>query len=88
MIGFLVAAFAVGYLADKGWDKKYLTSVAAMVIGTVIIFICGLSWLSTWVPQGTLLTMGLYPFIPGAVVKIALASVILPSVWKFTRPGK
>ncbi|UCE24786.1 MAG: biotin transporter BioY [Candidatus Zixiibacteriota bacterium] len=88
LMGFLVAAFVVGYLADRGWDKRYITSVAAMTLGTIIIFAGGLTWLSTLIPASTVLTMGLYPFIPGALIKIALASVILPSVWKFTRPGR
>ena len=84
LLGFPVAAFVVGYLADRGWDRSYLRSVAAMTAGTVVIFVCGLAWLSRLVPSGSVLEMGLYPFVPGAVVKIALASVILPSVWKFT----
>jgi biotin transport system substrate-specific component len=88
LMGFLAAAFVVGYLADKGWDKKYLTSLAAMTIGTIIIFAGGLAWLSTLTSADALLTLGLYPFIPGALIKIGLASVVLPSVWKFTRPGR
>ena len=88
LMGFLVSAYVVGYLADKGWDKNYLTSVAAMTIGTAIIMVCGLAWLSTFIPGEALLAMGLTPFIPGALLKIALASVILPSVWKFTRSDK
>ncbi len=88
LIGFPVAAYVVGYLADRGWDRSYFRSVAAMTAGTVVIFALGLMWLSRMVPSGMALQMGLYPFIPGAVIKIALASVILPSVWKFARPGK
>ena len=88
LMGFLGAAYVVGYLADKGWDRSYLTSVAAMTIGTAIIFVCGLTWLSIMVPGEALLTLGLLPFIPGALIKIALASVVLPSVWKFTRSDK
>lgn len=88
LIGFLAAAYVVGYLADRGWDKKYATSILAMIIGTAIIFAGGLAWLSTWMPSGTVLATGFYPFVPGAAIKIALASVILPSVWKFARPGK
>ncbi len=88
LMGFLAAAFVVGYLADKGWDKRYIGSVAAMTLGTIIIFAGGLIWLSTLTPPSTVLAMGLYPFVPGALIKIALASVILPSIWKFTRPGR
>ncbi|NOY89539.1 MAG: biotin transporter BioY [FCB group bacterium] len=85
LLGFLGAAFAVGYLADKGWDKGYFKSVLAMIIGTTIIFICGLLWLSVFVPMKNIFTVGLIPFIPGAIVKISVASVILPSIWKGVR---
>lgn len=83
LAGFLVAAYVVGYLADKGWDRKYLSSIMAMTLGTVLIFVFGLSWLAYFVPSNALLAAGLYPFVPGALIKIALASVLLPSVWKF-----
>ena len=85
LIGFLASAYVVGYLADKGWDRSYLKSVAAMTIGTAIIFVFGLTILSLFVPSETLLTMGLTPFIPGAMLKIGLAAVLLPSIWKFIK---
>ncbi len=83
LIGFLAAAFVAGYLADRGWDKSYVRSVASMTIGTGIIFVCGLAWLTRFVPDSAILTTGLVPFLPGAAIKIGLAAVILPSVWKF-----
>jgi len=83
LIGFLVAAFVIGWLADRGWDKGYFKSVAAMTTGTILIFVCGLAQLALFVPPGSIFALGLYPFVPGAIVKIAAAAVILPSVWKF-----
>lgn len=83
LIGFLAAAYLAGYLADRGWDRGYLKSTLAMIAGTAIIFACGLAWLSSYVPASALVSTGLAPFIPGAAVKIALASVLLPSVWRF-----
>ena len=83
LLGFLAAAWVVGFLADRGWDRGYVRSVVAMTIGTAVIFACGLTQLSLFVPGETLLAMGLYPFVAGAIVKIALASVLLPSIWKF-----
>ncbi len=85
LFGFLAAAFVVGYLADKGWDRKYLSSILAMVIGTLIILFFGLFGLSRFVEGQNLMILGLYPFIPGALIKIAAASVMLPSIWKFIR---
>ena len=57
--------------------------LAAMTIGTALIFVCGLLWLGQFVESDQLLTMGLYPFLPGAGLKIALASILLPVVWRF-----
>jgi len=83
LIGFLVAAFVAGWLADRGWDRGYFKSVVAMTVGTALIFVCGLAQLTMFVPSGSVFAMGLYPFVSGAAVKIAVAAVILPSVWKF-----
>lgn len=83
LIGFLVSSYLVGWLADKGWDRSLLLSLAAMTFGTVVIFLCGLAQLSIFVPLDGLLSLGLVPFLPGAGIKIALAAVILPSLWRF-----
>lgn len=83
LLGFMAAAWTVGFLADKGWDKGYVKSILAMTLGTAIIFACGLTQLSLFVPGEILTAMGLYPFLPGAAIKIAVASVMLPSIWRF-----
>jgi len=85
LAGFLAAAYVVGYLSDKGWYRTYFASVLAMIVGTVAIFACGLTWLGIVVPEGALLSMGLWPFLPGAAIKIAVAAVILPSVYRFMK---
>jgi biotin transport system substrate-specific component len=83
LLGFVAAAWLVGYLADRGWDRNLFKSLTAMTAGTVIIFLAGLAWLAQFVGTGAVLAMGLVPFIPGAIIKLSLASVILPSVWRF-----
>jgi len=88
LLGFLAAAYIAGTLADCGWDKSLLKSASAMTIGTAIIFICGLIQLSMFVPIDGLLAAGLIPFLPGAAIKIALASGLLPTAWKFLRGRK
>jgi biotin transport system substrate-specific component len=85
LIGFLIAAYLVGWMADNGWDRSYLKSVIAMTIGTAVIFVFGLIWLAKFIPSEALLTAGLVPFVPGALIKIALASVILPTTWKLAK---
>jgi len=88
LIGFLAGAYVIGWLADQGWDKSYWKSVLAMIIGSAVIFAFGLIWLFKWVPAGMLLPIGLYPFLPGSVIKITLAAVILPSIWRFVKNDK
>jgi biotin transport system substrate-specific component len=85
LFGFLVSAYIVGSLADRGWDKSYSKSILAMFLGHAVIFTFGLAALSLFVPKDSVLTMGLYPFLSGTLVKIILAAVILPSVWKFIK---
>lgn len=83
LFGFLLAAYVVGYLADRGWDRSYLLSIISMTLGTALIFLCGLTWLSRFVPFGVILATGLVPFLPGAVFKIFSAFAILPTIWRF-----
>ena len=85
LIGFLLAANFAGWLADHGWDRGYFKSVLAMTVGSTLIFVFGLAQLSFFAPTGSVLAMGLYPFIVGGIIKISLAAVILPSVWKFVK---
>ena len=87
LVGFVVAAFIVGLLAEKGWDRKFRTTVLAMVIGNIIIYAFGQIWLSHLIGPKAALSTGLYPFIPGDLLKIALAAALLPSTWKFLGPS-
>jgi biotin transport system substrate-specific component len=94
LIGFVPAAYIVGFLARKGWDRRISTTILAMIFGNVIIYAFGLLWLSALVGLHTALGGGLYPFVPGDLLKIALAAAVLPSAWKllerfgFTAPKK
>jgi len=81
LIGFVPMAFVVGYLCEQGWDRRPWTAVLAFLAGSVVLYIFGLSWLARFVPADSLLSAGLYPFIPGDLTKIALAAVALPSGW-------
>ena len=83
LAGFIAAACIVGLLAEKGWDRRIGTTVLAMVLGNIAIYAFGLLWLCCLTGiNRTVLTAGLYPFIPGDVLKIALAAILLPSGWK------
>jgi biotin transport system substrate-specific component len=89
--GFLwaypVAAFATGWLAERGWDRKYSTSALAMIAGLAIIYIGGASWYTATVTHSIRATFAtsIIPFAPFDVFKILVASAVLPTVWKLTK---
>ena len=83
LAGFVLAAVTVGWLAERRWDRGVLTTLAAMTLGTMIIFVCGVLWLGTIIGwDKAVLELGVLPFLPGAAFKIALATAILPLAWK------
>ena len=91
LISYPLAAFAAGWLAERGFDRRYLTSALAMAAGLAVIFACGVLWLAWFArPAGVgfsaALATGFYPFIAVDVLKILLAAMVLPSVWRFVRP--
>ena len=83
LLGFVLAAFIVGKLAEIGWDKRVITVIPVMVLGTIVIFAAGLLWLTKFVGSANVLAMGFYPFVPGALLKISIATILLPAGWKF-----
>ena len=85
LIGFVAMAFIVGWLTERGWDRKVWTSILAMLTGSIAMYIFGLLWLMQYVPEGTALQIGLYPFIVGDIVKIVVAALLLPSGWLLLR---
>ena len=81
LIAFPLAAALTGWLAERGWDRRMLSTLAAMLIGSSVIFAGGLAWLARFVPPAQLLGTGLIPFIPGDVVKAVLAALAFPFAW-------
>jgi len=82
LVGFLPAAYIVGLLSKKGWDRKVWTTATSMIIGNVIIYLAGITWLSRFVGWDNVLQTGLIPFLIGDGAKIALATLLLPTGWK------
>jgi|CXWL01.1.fsa_nt_gi biotin transport system substrate-specific component len=87
LLGFPVGAFFAGLLAERGWDRAPLTAFAMMLIGSLPIFAFGLIGLSRFVPRETLLMQGLWPFIPGDLIKSAASAGLLPFGWKLLGRG-
>jgi biotin transport system substrate-specific component len=89
--GFLwsypLAAFVAGALAERGFDRRYFTSVIAMTCGLAIVFADGVTWLALFArPAGigfdAALRTGFYPFVPADIVKILIAAAIMPGLWR------
>ena len=82
LMSYPFAAFVAGSLAERGFDRRYLTSVLAMGAGLVVIFACGVAWMAFGAaPVGLdrALAAGLYPFVLADMLKVVLAATILPS---------
>lgn len=83
LLGFLVAGTIAGTLAEHGWDRSLRGSLAAMLLANASVYVIGLPWLSmaTGLSVGGTLSAGLYPFIPGDLLKLAVAAGLLPVGW-------
>jgi biotin transport system substrate-specific component len=84
IVGFCCAAALVGWMAQRRWDRRFNSAVAAMLTGNVVIYLFGLPWLAREIGTGLegTLEAGLYPFVVGDLLKLYLAGALLPSAWK------
>ena len=85
LLGFILAAWATGWLARRGWDRHLLSTAMAMTIGSAIILLCGAMWLGCMIGIKKALLAGALPFLPGDAFKIAAAALLLPGGWKLLR---
>jgi biotin transport system substrate-specific component len=87
LLSYPFAAFVAGWLAERGFDRRYLTSVLAMAAGLAVIFACGATWLAWFArPAGRGLDVALhqavYPFVLADIVKLFAAAAVLPLAWR------
>jgi biotin transport system substrate-specific component len=87
LMSYPFAAFLAGMLAERGFDRRYVTSVLAMAAGLTVVFTGGVIWLAMFArPAGAgfdaALRTGLYPFLPADIFKILLAAAVMPAVWR------
>jgi biotin transport system substrate-specific component len=83
IVGFVLAGALVGFLAERGWTRTPWHTAAAMVLGNVVIYAVGVTWLkvalaASWSDS---VAWGLTPFLGGDVLKIALAAGLFPAAW-------
>lgn len=84
IIGFIAAAGLVGWLAERGWTRNALDTALAMVLGNVLIYTVGVTWLkfslgATW---ASAIELGMTPFLLGDGFKILLAAGLFPLLWR------
>jgi biotin transport system substrate-specific component len=84
LVGMLVAAGLVGWFADRGWDRKATRSLPTMILGNVVIYAVGATWLAHALGVGAQQAwdLGVKDFLVGDAIKILLAAGLLPAAWK------
>jgi len=83
LLGYVLATLALGWAARRGLDRSVAGMAAAMLLGNALVYIPGVLWLhqftSGWAQT---LDWGLTPYLIGDAMKLALAAILLPTVWK------
>jgi biotin transport system substrate-specific component len=84
IVGFILSAAMVGWLAERRWDRKVLKALATFVAGSLAVFAIGLPWLSITLHLNLAQTLaaGFYPFIIGGIIKAVIAAGLLPLGWR------
>jgi biotin transport system substrate-specific component len=86
LIGFVLAAYVVGLLAERGLERDFRTSILPFLAGTVIIYACGVAWLTVVLGSfGKAVTAGFLPFVVGDIIKLVAAALALPAAWKIVK---
>ena len=85
LLAFPFGAWITGALAERGWDRRFGSMFAAMLLASAVIFALGLFFLARFVPSDRLLAAGLLPFVPGDLIKTTLAALAFPAVWRRLR---
>jgi len=84
LLAFPFAAALVGAAADRGWTRGPLRTAAVMTLGSAVVYLLGLAWLDRFAPDlATTLAWGLWPFLAGDALKVALAAAALPVAWRW-----
>ncbi|MEO8522410.1 MAG: biotin transporter BioY [Acidobacteriota bacterium] len=89
LMSYPLAAFVTGLLAERGFDRRYVTSVLAMAAGLLLVFGGGVLWLAfsgrPAIGMAAALEAGFFPFIPADAFKILVAAAVMPALWRLTR---
>ena len=88
LFGFLLAAIAMGYLAERGMGRTVVSTIAAMVIGNCVVYLCGALWLADFIGFSQAIVMGVLPFLYGDALKLVVAAGLMPWAWRAVRSEK
>jgi biotin transport system substrate-specific component len=81
LLGFVCAAFLVGWLAERGMDRRLRTALPVFLAGEAVIYLVGVSWLGLFIGMQKALAAGLLPFLVGDAIKLVAAALALPAAW-------
>ncbi len=81
LVGFVIAAYLVGKLSERGWDRRFIHTVLAMSFGMIAIYLAGCLWLAQFVGWNNVMEVGVLPFLVGDGLKVVGAAIALPSGW-------
>ena len=85
LMSYPFAAFVTGYLAERGFDRRYLSFLLAMLSGLAIVFAGGVAWLALMLRSvGAALTAGFLPFVLADLAKLIVATSVMPALWRIT----
>ena len=86
LVGFVVAAYVIGLLAECGLERAVRTSFLPFLIGTLIIYLFGITWLTILLGSfSKAIFAGFLPFLIGDIIKLVLAALVLPAAWRLVR---
>lgn len=86
LAGFVMAAAVTGFLAERGWGRTVASAFAVLAAGVVAIYLPGILWLGAVIGwDKPILSLGVWPFLPAELVKVALAAAVLPFAWRFVK---
>ena len=88
LFGFLLAAIAMGYLAERGTGRTVVSTIAAMVIGNCVIYLCGALWLANFIGFAQAIAAGVLPFLYGDALKLVVATGLMPWAWRAVKSEK
>ncbi len=86
LLGCVPAAGFIGCFADKGLLNSPWLALPVFLAADVMVFACGVGWLSTFFGGSHALRLGLYPFLYGETLKIALAAALVAAAWRLVPP--